>query len=179
MPRYAQLRAFWSALCILLGLGAIICGFVATLPFSWTCMIVFAIILLLATGLVRPDWIQPLYVGWNTLTDYVAAGARRLLLAICFLVVSMVSLAGARFRRGGATGTCWDSRRLERGAENLSPFAQPSNHFQSMSGTRAYFHWARQSNNFWALVLLPFLWVLSLLTRDKDDTLPAHIYTLF
>jgi hypothetical protein len=180
MPRSAHLRAFWSALCLLLGCGVIICGYVATLPYSWICMIVFGLVLLLILGLVKTDWVRPFYDGWNSVTDYAAVAARRLLLAICFSVIFMVSLAGARFRRqGSSAASCWDSRPLEAGAENLSPFAQPSNHFQSMSRTAAYFYWARRSSNLWALVLLPFLWVLFLVTRDKDDTIPAHVYTLF
>jgi hypothetical protein len=48
-----------------------------------------------------------------------------------------------------------------------------------MKWTKAYFHWARSTGNLWAVVLLPFLSLLSLLAEDEDETLPAYVYTLF
>ena len=39
--------------------------------------------------------------------------------------------------------------------------------------------WARRTGNWWAIVLLPFLFLLSVLADDDTKTLPAHIYTLF
>ena len=147
------------------------------LSYSWTYAILICVALILVIGLAGVDWIRPVYLGWNNITQYVAGAARRLVMGICFFIIFLVSLGGARFRRqGSAAASGWEPHRAD---GNFSPFAAPSDHFQSMSGVAAYFHWARRSNNLWAVVLLPFLWVLFLLAKDEDDTVPAHVYTLF
>jgi hypothetical protein len=179
LPRQAHLRAFWFALCLLVAVSAIICMRLVALSYSWTYAILLCVALTLVIGLAETDWIRPVYLGWNNVTQFVAGAARRSIMGICFAIIVLVSLAGARFCRRELTASGWEPRPTQAAPENLSPFAEPSTCFQSMSGLAAYLHWARRSNNLWAVILLPFLWALLLLAKDEDDTLPAYIYTLF
>jgi hypothetical protein len=44
---------------------------------------------------------------------------------------------------------------------------------------RAYLGWARHSGNGWAIVLLPFLGLLSLFAEDEEEPISVQNYTLF
>jgi hypothetical protein len=180
-PRRAHLRSFWFALCTMLGTSATVCMYILALPHPLAIPAV-TVVCLVAVGLVMTEWIRPLYGAWNRGARLVARGARLLLMGICFFIVfAAVGLAGARFGRAVSMSpaSSWVRRRTEDGEEDLSPFAAKSNGSMRMKWTKAYFHWARSTGNLWAVVLLPFLSLLSLLAEDEDDTLPAYVYTLF
>jgi hypothetical protein len=179
-PRRVHLISFWVALCVMLGISAAVCMYVLALPYPLA-IPVGTVICLVALSVVMADWIQPLYTSWNRGAHWVAGGTRRLLMGVCFFIVSVVALGGARFCRVAprSTASNWSRRRPEIGEENLSPFAQKPNGSVQMKWMNSYFRWARSSGNLWAVVLLPFLLFLSLLAKDEDDTLPAYVYTLF
>ena len=44
---------------------------------------------------------------------------------------------------------------------------------------RGYISWAIRSGNAWSISLLPFLWLLRLLSDREEKALEANIYTLF
>ena len=177
-PRRAHLRSFWVALCTMLGISASVCMCILALPHPLA-IPAGTIVCLVAVGLVMTEWIRPLYGAWNWGARLVARGTRLLLMSICFFIVfAAVGLAGARFDRAlsMSPASSWVRRRTQDGEENLSPFAEKPNGTMQMN---AYLHWARSSGNLWAVVLLPFLFLLSVLAEDEDDTLPAYVYTLF
>ena len=110
----------------------------------------------------------------------VARVTGRLLMGICFFIAfGAVGLAGARYSRKLPTSPLsgWTRRGPQTGKENSAPSARRG--INEAAWLRAYVRWARRSGNLWAIVLIPFLSLLSLLAKDEDDTLPTNIYTLF
>lgn len=137
---------------------------------------------LAAVGLMMTEWIHPFYALWNKVARTVAFITRLALMGICYFVVFVVvAQAGARFTRKHPRSmrTTWTPRGNQ--AETTGPS------FSSMrlkdpterGWATAYFIWARRTGNWWAIVLLPFLSLLSALADDDKKTLSGHIYTLF
>jgi hypothetical protein len=137
---------------------------------------------LATVGLMMTEWIRPFYDIWNKLARRVAYVTRLALMGICYFVVFVVvGQAGARFTRTRPRSmrTTWTPRGNQ--AET------PGSSFSSMrlkdpterGWATEYFIWARRTGNWWAIVLLPFLSLLSVLADNDRKTLPAHIYTLF
>jgi hypothetical protein len=179
-PRRAHLRSFWIALCAMLGLSVTIIMWFFALPHALA--IPFATgTALVAVGLIVPEWIGPFYAIWNKVARRVAFITRLALMGICYFVVFVVvRQAGARFtrKRYRSTRTTWSPRGNQ--AETGSSFSSMRLEDPTEPGwATAYFIWARRTGNWWAIVLLPFLSLLSVLADDDRKTLPAHIYTLF
>jgi hypothetical protein len=178
-PRAAHLRAFWFALCALIGLGTGIFLIFVDVHHGlaiWTISIVF----LLLSGMVAPDRVQRFYLMWNRGARFVSREISRILMAVCFfIIVAAVGLAGARFARKvpEPVSSGWQRRGPERQDDNLPSFPGQAN--EKAEWVRAYMHWTRRSSNLWALVLLPFLMLLSLVSKVEDDAPPTHVYTLF
>lgn len=165
----------------MLGLSATIFMYVLAVPHP-VAIPLSTVVCLVAVTLVMTEWIRPLYAAWNKAARWVARGARLLLMGVCFFIVFVaVAQGGARFGGTLSTSTAsnWVRRRTKVGGDNPPPFAEKPNGSIQMKWTKAYFLWARSSGNLWAIVLLPFLSLLSLLAEDEDDTLPANVYTLF
>ena len=100
-------------------------------------------------------------------------------MGICFFIVfAAVGLAGARFRRKPPTSASsgWNRRQNESGEEKRTSFAGKENKEAVDAGLRPVGGPQRQ---WWAIVLIPFLSLLSLVAKEEDDTLPTHVYTLF
>jgi hypothetical protein len=180
-PRRAHLRSFWIALCAMLGLSVTIIMWFFALPHPLA--IPFATgTAPVAVGLIVPRWIGPFYAIWNKLARRVAYITRLALMGICYFVIFVVvRQAGARFtrKRPRYMRTTWTRRGNQ--AETTGPsFSSVTSKDPTERGwATAYFIWARRTGNWWAIVLLPFLFLLSVLADDDRKTLPAHIYTLF
>jgi hypothetical protein len=178
-PRRAHLRSFWIALWAMLASSAAIVMWFFALPHPLT---IFLAVGLVAIGLMMTKWISPFYAIWNKVARRVAFITRLALMGICYFVVFVVvALAGARFtrKRSRSMGTTWTPR----GNHSETPGPRFSSVTLKDATERgwatAYFIWARRTGNWWAVVLLPFLFLLSVLADEDTKTLPAHIYTLF
>jgi hypothetical protein len=179
-PRRAHLRSFWIALCAMLGSSATIILWFFALPHPWT--IPLATGGLVAVGLMMTEWIRPFYAIWNKVARRVAFMTRLALMEICYFVVFVVvGQAGARFSRtrSRSTRTTWIPRGNQAEATGSSFSSVQLKDATERGWATAYFVWARRTGNWWAIVLLPFLSLLSVLADDDKETLPAHIYTLF
>jgi hypothetical protein len=137
---------------------------------------------LVVVGLIMTDWIRPFYAIWNWVARRVAYVTRLALMGICYFVVFVVvAQAGARFtrKRPRSMRTTWTPRGNQ--AETPGPrFSSVTLKDATERGwATAYFIWARRTGNWWAIFLLPFLSLLSVLAHDDKEALPAHIYTLF
>jgi hypothetical protein len=135
---------------------------------------------LVAVGLIMTEWIRPFYTIWNKVARRVAFITRLALMGICYFVVFVVvGQAGARFtrKRPRSMRTTWTPRgnKAETTAPSFSSIKDPT----ERGWATAYFIWARRTDNWWAIVLLPFLSLLSVLADDDKKTVPGHIYTLF
>jgi hypothetical protein len=180
-PRRAHLRSFWIALCAMFWSSATLIMWFFALPHRFTIPLATATGLI-AVGLIMPRWIGPFYAIWNKVARAVAYVTRLALMGICYFVVFVVvAQAGARFtrKRPRSMGTTWTPRGNQ--AETPGPrFSSVTLKDATERGwATAYFIWARRTGNWWAVVLLPFLFLLSVLADEDTKTLPAHIYTLF
>ncbi len=178
-PRAAHLRSFWLALSMIVGMSTAICLYVLAVPHSLAISSV-TVLLFLGANAFGTDWIRPFYTFWNRGARLVARVTGRLLMGICFFIAfGAVGLAGARYSRKLPTSPLsgWTRRGPQTGKENSAPSARRG--INEAAWLRAYVRWARRSGNLWAIVLIPFLSLLSLLAKDEDDTLPTNIYTLF
>jgi hypothetical protein len=180
-PRRAHLRSFWIALCAMLSSSATTIMWFFALPHPLAIPLATGTGLV-AVGLMMPEWIRPFYTLWNKVARRVASITRLALMGICYFVVFVVvAQAGARFtrKRPRSMRTTWTPRGKQ--AETAGPsFSSVMLKDPTERGwATAYFIWARRTRNCWAIVLLPFLSLLSVLADDDKETLPAHIYTLF
>jgi hypothetical protein len=180
-PRRAHLRSFWIALCAILGSSAAIIMWFSALPHPLAIPLATGTGLVVV-GLIMTDWIRPFYAIWNWVARRVAYVTRLALMGICYFVVFVVvAQAGARFtrKRPRSMRTTWTPRGNQ--AETPGPrFSSVTLKDATERGwATAYFIWARRTGNWWAIFLLPFLSLLSVLAHDDKEALPAHIYTLF
>jgi hypothetical protein len=180
-PRRAHLRSFWMALCVMLGSSATIIMWFLALPHPFTIPLATGTGLV-AVGLIMTEWIRPFYAIWNKVARRVAYVTRLALMGICYFVVFVVvARAGARFprTRPRSTRTSWIPRGNQDETTGSSFSSVRLKDPTEREWATAYFIWARRTGNWWAIVLLPFLSLLSVLADDDKETLPAHIYTLF
>jgi hypothetical protein len=137
---------------------------------------------LVAVGLMVPEWIGPFYAIWNKVARRVAFITRLALMGICYFVVFVVvAQGGARFtrKRPRSMRTTWTPRGNQAETSGPSFSSMRVKDLTERGWVTEYFIWARRTGNWWAIVLIPFLSLLSVLADDDKDTLPAHIYTLF
>jgi hypothetical protein len=134
-------------------------------------------------GVVMTEWIRPIYAVWNNKVAHrVALITRPALMTICYFIVFLVvAQAGARFTRNRPRSmrTNWTRRANQPEVTGSSLSPTRLNDPADRGWATAYFIWARRTGNWWAIVLLPFLFLLSVLAEDDRKTLPGHIYTLF
>ena len=170
-PRRAHLRAFWLAVSAMLGaIGAAAASW-WSVPHP-VAVPVTASIILAAAGVMATNAVRPVYRLWNALSRRAARAARPVVAALCYFVIFViVGMGGTKLERGRSTAST--SKWVKRSAGPHDRRAAGE------SWTAGYIGWARHTGNVWALVLLPFLIVLSMLTEDDTVALPVHIYTLF
>jgi hypothetical protein len=134
-------------------------------------------------GLVRPQIASLPYRAWNRLARQFVRVARLWVTGVCFFIVFVtVGLTGSHARLAPPTpnGSLWLARRPLRPTASGYAYDGVPHEFVQKGWISAYCAWARQSNNLWAVCLLPFLILLSSLENDENQNpVAANIYTLF
>ena len=180
-PRRAWLMSFWLAICILSGLLFAALTSLLVSP-RWFGLGVIVGLGLALPGFLRPQAISILYNVWNRLARTFARAGRLSVMGICFYVIlAAVGRTGSSLRldRPTAGKSLWVPR------TTLAPRAYPHQYDNTTKDPRqrgwiaTFLSWARESGNWWALPLLPFLVLLSTLDEDTHKIFPANIYTLF
>jgi hypothetical protein len=180
-PRRAWLQSFWIVMCLAGGflLGGILAG---RLGLAWFWLGAAAGCGLIPIGVIRPAVAKAPYRLWFRIADLYSRVVRLAVKAVMFFVIFVI-VGGRR-----------SSLRLDRPTEmpsmwlprtTLSSENYPHEHESGggssapRSWTAVYGSWARSSGNGWAIALLPFLLLLSVLEPEQERTVPAGIYTLF
>jgi hypothetical protein len=181
-PRRAWLQSFWIAVSLAIGSMASILGAWYISPPWFTSGAVLALVMAVP-GLVRPQIASLPYRAWNRLARQFVRVARLWATGVCFFIVFVtVGLTGSHARLAPPTpnGSLWLARRpLEPTASGYACDGVP-HEFVQKGWITAYCAWARQSDNLWAVCLLPFLLLLSSLENDENQNpVAANIYTLF
>ena len=140
----------------------------------------------IALGLLGLRWerIQlKLYRTWNRTADFVRkAGFRWTLYLSHSLLLRAIGPEGSKFDPPGSPSNATGWTPYEAGfGSHMSPGQRgPIDQVTTKIWTRHYFEWSRHDHNRWALLLLPFLLMLSLFSKDEENSAaPSNIYTLF
>jgi hypothetical protein len=162
--------AAWTSLLLYFVLGGVgvVLGIAAGLFFA-------------ACGFLSPQFLSLLYRAYNKVARVITAWAITWVSFVCYFVVfRTMSFFGSRLNvdpdaRRKSTWAPVNSVRTICGFEDVSS-----------AGSRGwignYLSWCMQSKNLWALCLLPFLFLLSLVepsSENKTGTVPENIYTLY
>jgi hypothetical protein len=179
-PRRAWVRSFWLA--VSLGSGLLI-GLLLALLLSPRWFGLGAMVALVL-ALPRLLWAQTIaYKLWNRLARYFGHAAHLWLIGICFaIIVVAVGRKGSSLRlvRPSSTASLWMPRGTMAPGAYISQYSAATARAPEKGWIAAFFSWAAQSGNLWALSLLPFFMLLSALRTDqRKSNFPANIYTLF
>jgi hypothetical protein len=180
--RRALVRGFWLTIS---GLTAMPWLAVAwwTRQAAFAYVGVFGAVLLGLVSSVGEGFVWRVYRAWNRrLVRPFTTLATRVVTAICFFIVFVaVGRAGSRMRLAvtGGASTSWASRTSLARDAYRTLFAVASSERADASWIANYWRWATQTENFWAVSLLPFLAVLNLLTDEEEIAVQTNIYTLF
>lgn len=180
-PRRSWLMSFWIVMSVCAGLVtgglAALLGSGHLLGFGVSLAIVLAL-----SGRLRPEAISLPYRAWNKLARYYGSAAEVALTAIWFYIVfAAVGKLGSSLRLARPTSneSLWLLRRtcgvtIYGSHHDLQ--TKPSN---KKHWTCAFVSWTLKSGNVWAICLLPFLLLISIVETPDHETFPSNIYTLF
>jgi hypothetical protein len=136
-------------------------------------------LLFAACGFLSPQSLSLLYRAYNKVVRVITGWAITWVSVVCYFVV---------FRTMSGFGSCLNVDPEARGKSNWAPVNSICGfeNASSVAGSRGwignYVSWCMQSKNLWALCLLPFLFLLSLLepsSENKTGAVPENIYTLY
>lgn len=174
-PRRAWLWAFWTALS--LGFGVFLTVLLTfALGWGWITIAAVSGAGLFVTGWVWPGIIHFCYRAWNKLAREFRRIARLWVLAVAyFLVFTPVAAAGSLLRIGAPKPG--ESLWTEPKAFSLDEHGHQSSARGWISG---YLSWCSGASNQWAVWVLPFLFLLSVMETDEhQSSVPSNIYTLY
>jgi hypothetical protein len=174
-PRRAWIWAFWLAFSLSAGVS---CALLLAATISWQWVIAAPAIagLLLFAGWIDARIVEYPYRAWNKLAREFTRVGRLWVLAVLYYGVFMpVGWAGSLMRVAAPKSgeSLWTEH---------SPFCEDIRF--SACGTQkwltAYLSWCRPSRNRWAIWLVPFLLLLTILeTEEQTDSVPTNTYTLY
>jgi len=174
--RRVVLRSFWAVIGIVSGGGLWLLGSLVHVPLAWALGLA-AFFAVLAVPFLNENLARRLYHAWNNrIAGSVSKCATAILLRIClFVIFAAVGRTGSRFAFGPkASHTMWLAKKSgdDAGKDLLL--------WQGTPGwIRSYFSWAFRSGNSWAVVLIPFLVLLRMVSVEQQRTSEGNIYTLF
>jgi hypothetical protein len=177
-PRRVTLRAFWIVLSASAGLVFAVAGAVLGLP-GWPVAGALVAIVLAIPGWVWPVAIERPYRVWNGLAGGCARFARLALTGLCFFVTSAAALAGSPIVMRRTSGSGWFRRPTLPAATYLSPSRDPGTGRSPDGGLRHLVGSARESGAWWAVTLVPLLWLLSMVQTSERGSFGGDIYTLY
>ena len=175
----AALRSFWMCISFAFGVGLTLACWLFGVPFpigiGLAGVTAVAMILVFHEELVRR-----IYGAWNRrLVRPIARLAARCILGICYFIIFVATgRAGSELRGKSHRGSGWCVRNSLTATQYRSPFVgdSPRNEKGWMG---AYARWALKTGNVWSICLLPFLWLIRLLSQEEEQVSQANIYTLF
>jgi hypothetical protein len=180
-PRPAALKSFWVVISIGIGLLSTFC-IIRTISI-WSFSIGAIVTAVVAFG--GTHWLRIAhkpYQIYNVIACQISRYGSLIVMGICFYVVLVAvgrKESSLTLARPFALQSLWVSRQpLARDAyKNQHPIV--TNNPSSQGWITAFCSWAVRSGNAWACGLLPLLVLLSLLSDEQDNAVPADLYTLF
>jgi hypothetical protein len=174
--------SFWLVLCVVC---ALLFGGIAWRCCSpgWSAVAVVVMLGCAIIGLWSPRLIFRPYRLWNKLAAILAYYVRLWIMGVCFyLVFVAVGRTGSPFPIGKSrtVPSRWVKRALQASYASEKCAGQSIEVSPPQSWGRDFYTWTMQTGNWWALCLLPCLFVLALLESEEEESaFPASMYTLF
>jgi hypothetical protein len=135
----------------------------------------------LGLGLALPSLQDHVYRLWNRLARWVSRAAALALLGICyFLIFAVLHWGGspmARSIRRHGEKTGWIPRESLPTKTFLATW--PTAGKADTAWLADLTAWARRSGHYWALSMIPFLFMLHLVKRSEPRAFVSNLYTLF
>ncbi len=180
-PRRAWLQSFWIVMCSMIGLLAGGC-LAVRLGIPWIAAGVLAGALLSAIGFLVPTVARGPYRLWFRVTDFYFRMVRLAVKTVCYFVVFVV--VGRRKSsllcdRPTAMASIWVPRHTLPVTNYPHEYEGETREVKQRPWVSVYLSWARSTGHGWAISLLPFLLLLSVLEPEQERAFPAGIYTLF
>jgi hypothetical protein len=178
--RRLVLRSFWvliSALCAVL---ASVLAWTIGVP-----ILVFGLVAFIGVGslaLTRELLVRRLYHAWNNrIVRPLSNMAISVILRVCLLLIfTATGRTGSRLQRQPNLETLWLPRDGGANHTSLLPFTSAPGIAAAPKGwIRNYFRWAVQTQNVWAIFLIPFFCMLRMVSTEEPATSGGNIYTLF
>jgi len=174
--RRVVVRSFWSVIAGGCGCSVWLFLWFVGLAFPWA----FGLLAMIACGLLvmaNEGLVRRFYHAWNRrIARPLGKFATKIVLKLCLgIVFVVVGRAGSRFRFSDtASSSEWLAVQHAAlpASERLRLQKRPR-------WIRSYVSWAVQSGNGWAVVLVPFLWLLRMFAVEQQQGTHANIYTLF
>lgn len=180
-PRRAWLQSFWIVTCSTSGF--FVGGLLAVqLGSMWLAAGLLAGGLLSYIGFLFPAVTLGPYRLWFRILDLYCRVVRLAVKVVCFFVIFVI--VGRRksslcVDRPTDKASIWLPRTTLPSANYPHEYEGEIGPARLRSWVSVYAAWARSSGNGWAITLLPFLLLLSLLEPEQERAFPAGIYTLF
>lgn len=150
---------------------------------SWSIIGLPVAVVIMLPGYLWPySTISLPYRAWNKLASYVETWARTLLLMISYYTVILaVGRTSSRFTKAGTRPRSSGWVPVQKSDEHAykSQYVVPIEIGHSGSWLSEYFGWALQSQNLWALSLLPHFALLAAIDSGEQENTAVDIYTLF
>ena len=180
-PRRHWLLSFWLVVSVLAGVTMGTLGWLLLSP-RWTVGAIMLAAGSMTFGMLRPEIMAGGYGVWNEASHFVARGVRLALVTICYFVVLVpLHLSGTTLELGRPNRgqSLWVTRRQPTRTAYFKVFEAANGGSPRRAWIASYVSWACETGNVWAVFLLPFLVLLSILdVPDAPRSVPADIYTV-
>ena len=178
-PRLAHLRAFGVLLSLFYGVIVAMLAWMlrAANPLLTWVLVTSVMVAVSVTTAQQLTWV---YKRWNSLVRWLSRRTTTAISAICFCICAALPKNETRFKWKSPSPDASNWAKTGPAApiaEPLGPRALDGR--QHPQWARAYARWASPSGNNWAIVLLPFLGLLSVFAEDEEEPVPVQNYTLF
>jgi hypothetical protein len=178
--RRSVLYSFWLVISLIFGSGVCAVASLLRAPLAGA----LGLIAGAACGalvVLNQNLTRRLYYAWDRRVAYACSRlASELLMRACFFIVFVATHAmGSRLRLPENQTSAWIPRSSLPNQAYPRPDAVDGEPMAQSGWLRSYISWACRTGNAWSLALLPFLWLLRLLSGKQEKALEANIYTLF
>ena len=176
-----RLKSFWLAISICI---AIIVSYPLStiIPFHWLLWAILTICVVSIPGLYNPSIAVLPYRIHNKVCDIFSRYAQAWILFTCFCIISIAigKKADSLYEKDVFDEeSSWIPREFNE-VYNIETANNVTVEIGSRGFSANYAQWATESGNWWTLLLLPFLSMISILEQEKPShTVPDNVYTLY
>ena len=181
-PGRATLKSFWLVMSVSLGL---VSGYLVHMVFSSGFLVLWGLLTVIFAipGVLRPEIASLPCRAFNKLVSVFAQYATEVLSLACFAVVcTAVGKKGHSLRLAKPTdaASLWVPQGEDAIGNDVKAHGASGMVFPRGNWVSILAGWAVHSGNWWMLSMLPYMFLISIFSKNKQTASPpAHIYTLY